>query len=67
MKVIIDGFVDKEHAKAFCDWYEGSGEQYSDEWMEECRVPSAYVDIEATYEKGVLKNVEEDSITIKIK
>lgn len=33
--VVIAGFKSEEDAKAFIDWYKGSGEQSSADWQEE--------------------------------
>lgn len=41
--VTFTGFVSLEHAKAFAAWYDGQGEQNSDEWLENSDVPPAYV------------------------
>jgi len=34
-KVIFEGFDTLKQASAFADWYAGSGEQYSECWLEE--------------------------------
>jgi len=34
-KLIIEGFNSIVEAKAFADWYEGSGEQSIPDWLEE--------------------------------
>jgi hypothetical protein len=33
-KVTLKGFKTKKQAKAFLDWYEGSGEQYFDDYLD---------------------------------
>jgi hypothetical protein len=56
--VTITGFVSMEHAEAWAAWYDGSGEQQSDDWLEECDVPSAYL-------KGP-PIIEENNITLAL-
>lgn len=34
LKVTITGFTSESQMKAFCDWYEGEGEQFSGVWLE---------------------------------
>jgi hypothetical protein len=41
--VTFKGFVSLDHAQAFAAWYDGQGEQDSDDWLTESGVPTAYV------------------------
>lgn len=41
--VSFTGFKSKEHAEAFANWYNLSGEQAADDWLDIQGQPSAYL------------------------
>lgn len=57
------GFQTLAQAQAFIDWYSGSGEQHSGEWLAEagCGLSGAYVD----YSYGTV--VDNNTLTIKLR
>ena len=55
-KVVFDGFETEEQAKAFADWYEGSGEQSSEIWLEEnSDLYCVNVDMDKYHQQGGFK------------
>jgi hypothetical protein len=67
-KVVFEGFQTEQQAKAFAQWYEGSGEQDSGVWLEEYSDASgAYVDMQKFHEKGGFKVNENDEIIVPLR
>jgi hypothetical protein len=62
-KVVFDGFETEEQAKAFADWYEGSGEQDSSNWLEvRSDLYCANVDMDKYHKQGGFKAVNGEII-----
>jgi hypothetical protein len=67
-KVVFDGFETEEQAKAFADWYEGSGEQDSECWLQESKsgLNCAHVDMKKYHENGGFKANVNGEITVPL-
>lgn len=62
-KVVFDGFETEEQAKAFADWYEGSGEQESEMWLQASSdIYCANVDMDKYHKQGGFKAVNGEII-----
>jgi len=67
-KVVFDGFETEEQAKAFADWYEGSGEQDAGTWLDsgDSGLCCADVDMKRYHENGGFNANENGEITVPL-
>lgn len=68
-KVVFDGFETLEQAKAFADWYSGSGEQCSGDWLDVNTedINGAYVDFNKVVENKGYKVDENNNVIVPLK
>lgn len=68
-KVVFDGFETLEQAKAFADWYSGSGEQESGYWLEVNTedINGAYVDCHKVAENKGYKVDENNNLIVPLR
>lgn len=59
-QVVFNGFKTMEQAKSFASWYQGSGEQSSEPWLEE------HSDISAAHVDGKIHE-ETNKVIIELK
>lgn len=66
-KVVFDGFETEEQAEAFADWYEGSGEQDSEMWVQEhSDLYCVNVDMKKYHKQGGFKANKKGEIIVPL-